>query len=162
MNEGDYLVYTDAGVELVNNIDHITKDMKLDVFLFGNQYLHEHWCKGNITDHICGFRKHWLQVQASAMVFRVSGYSRRIVREWLAYCQVPGFIDDSEGYNNHPEFQEHRHDQAILTCVAFKAGIPLHWWPAMYNDGAFIYPKGMYQDDYPVLFHHHRKQNAEW
>ena len=162
MEEGNYLVYTDAGVQVVDDVNHIISKMKVDVFLFANQYNHEHWCKGNVTDHICGFRKEWNQVQASAMVFRVSGYSRRFVREWLAYCQVPGFIDDSEGYNNHPEFREHRHDQAVLTCVAFRNGIPLHWWPATYNDGMFNYPKQNFNDEYPVIFHHHRKRNDEW
>ena len=38
LTEGDILIYTDAGVEIVNNIDYIIDWMDSDVFLFGNNY----------------------------------------------------------------------------------------------------------------------------
>lgn len=130
------------------------------------------------------------QAQASVIAFRVSDYSRAFVNEWLnwcragarlgaaltfgfdnperqengtAWCEFRPLIDDSPSvFPNHPEFQEHRHDQAILTTLAYREGLRLHWWPAIYNGGAFSYEKGDYQDVYPVLFHHHRKRNSEW
>jgi hypothetical protein len=77
---------------------------------------------------------------------------------------MPEFIDNSpmEIANNDPEFREHRWDQAIITCLAYRYGYKLHWWPAMYNGGQFIYEKGVFNDEYPVIFHHHRKRNDEW
>jgi hypothetical protein len=165
MKEGDILFYTDAGVEFVNQVDKVLSHMDSDVFLFGNNYEHDHWCKATINDIITdntylGTK----QVQASAMIFKVTTATRTFVKEWLTWCQMPGFIDDSNTsvLPNNNEFHEHRHDQAILTCVAFNFGIKLHWWPAMYNGGQFVYDKGTYTDTYPVIFHHHRKRNDEW
>jgi hypothetical protein len=167
LEDGDYLVYTDAGVEFVNSIQHIIDKMDQDVFLFGNMYPHIEWCKSEVF-HLFGIYNpihHWKmrQVQASAMVIRVSNKSREIIREWLAYCMIPGMIDDSTYLlNQHSGFKEHRHDQAILTMVADRYRLDLHWWPACYNHGAFVYEKEPYKDDYPVIFHHHRKRNIEW
>jgi hypothetical protein len=108
------------------------------------------------------------QCQASVIFFRVSDYSRKFVAEWLKWCLFEGgrLIDDSPSRApNHPEFREHRHDQAILTTMAYRDGLTLHYWPASYNDGAFVYEKlpEYAGDDYPSpLFSHHRKRNHEW
>ena len=162
--DGEYYVYTDAGVEFVSDIGYIIKKMQLDnldVFLFGNNYQHRDWCKREVFDALGCKDGH--QVQASAMVFKVSDFALQVANEWLSCCQVDHYIDDIvyDSYQ-YPSFQEHRHDQAILTAVAQAHGIPLHWWPACYNDGAFTYDKGTYTDNYPVIFHHHRKRNNEW
>jgi hypothetical protein len=164
MKEGDFLIYTDAGVEFVNSVQHFQGFMDQNCFLFGNSYNHEHWCKGDVTNEILGSRADRLQVQASAMIFKVLPATRQFVKKWLLWCQVPGFIDDSPGLDNDPGFREHRHDQAILTCLAYRYGYRLHWWPAVYNYGAFVYDRHpVYANDkYPPIFHHHRKRNEEW
>lgn len=158
----DYILYTDAGVEIISNIQPLV-DLGEEIVLFGNNYQHDHWCKRFITKVITGKNDlNTNQVQASAMLFRNTERSRNFVKEWLLWCQMPGFIDDSDMDYNHDQFKEHRHDQAILTCVAYNHNITLHWWPASYNNGSFIYDKGNYKDDYSVLFNHHRKRNDEW
>jgi hypothetical protein len=163
MKEGDILFYTDAGVEFVNHVDKVLSHMDSDIFLFGNNYNHTDWCKGFVLyDMIKYCWPEQKQVQASAMVFKKSKESIQFVKEWLMWCQMPGFIDDTKSVKNSIEFQEHRHDQAILTNVALKHKHKLHWWPAMYNGGQFVYDKGTYTDSYPVIFHHHRKRNDEW
>ena len=77
-------------------------------------------------------------------------------------CMQRDYISDKIWLEQYPSFQEHRHDQALLTAVAQKYNLRLHWWPAVYNDGAFTYDKGTYTDSYPPIFHHHRKRNDEW
>ena len=158
--DGEIIMYTDAGVEIIEDVNIICDRMQ-DAWLFGNSYPHRHWCKAAVTRDISGYVP-GNQVQASAMFFRVNDRTKAFVKSWLLYCQMPGFIDDSEAPNNDAEFVEHRHDQAILTCVAQNHGCVLHWWPASYNDGAFHYEKGSYTDDYPVMFNHHRKRNNEY
>lgn len=193
--DGDYLVYADAGVEFIDNIRYVIDRMDQDVWLFGNNWEHAHWCKRDVVDEVwellayddvyldySPLRKGALvrdddgglswsnfgkQCQASVIFFRVSDYSRQLIKEWLDWCLFEGgrLIDDSPSRApNHPEFREHRHDQAILTTLAYREGIRLHYWPAMYNDGAFTYEKlpEYAGDDYPALFHHHRKRNHEW
>lgn len=178
--ENDVIIYSDAGVEFINNVNYIIDRMDQDIFLFGNMYEHAHWCKRDVIDAIWpappdpaggsnlvpGWWRFGKQVQASVIFFRVSDYTRKFVKEWLDWCLFEGgrLVDDSPSRTpNHPEFQEHRHDQAILTTMAYREGIKLNWWPAIYNDGAFTYPRGDYPDlGIPPLFHHHRRRNADW
>lgn len=206
--EGSTLIYADVGVEFINHVSHIIDRMDQDIFLFGNNWEHAHWCKGDVAyacwpDNYGGeagsvasvWGRYGKQAQASVIFFRVSDYSRKFVKEWLDWClsgvrigaaitfgkdnaerrderatwsEFRYLIDDSPSFfNNHPEFQEHRHDQAILTTLAYREGIKLHYWPAVYNKGGspeFVYEKlpEYAGDSYPVLFSHHRKRNHEW
>lgn len=200
-----YLIYADAGVEFVNNVRYIIDRMDQDIFLFGNNWEHAHWCKRDAVEAVWPFwqrgrllrgadarmvddrtvkvfvgreyreinllelawERFGKQAQASVIFFRISGYTRAFVKEWLDWCLSEGgrLIDDSPSRTpNHPEFREHRHDQAILTTMAYREGLRLHYWPAMYNDGAFTYERlpEYAGDDYPTLFHHHRRRNHEW
>lgn len=163
MKDGDFLIYTDAGVEIINDLSILTK-LNKDILLFRNMYIHEQWCKMDAMYNITGWRSMPIkQCQASAMVFRACEASRKFVLQWLAWCEVSNYIDDSPSIMaNHPEFKEHRHDQAVLTCIAHKHNIKTWWWPAQYNNGAFVYDDGMNDRPYPVIFHHHRKRDNEW
>jgi hypothetical protein len=199
LRDGDICIYADAGIEFINNISHIIDRMDQDIFLFGNNWEHAHWCKRDIVDEVWPYDierdgpfvmpdisapdewwakwysgQAWLrfgkQCQASVIFFRVSDYTRQFVAEWLKWCLFEGgrLIDDSPSRApNHPEFRENRHDQAILTTMAYREGIKLHYWPAVYNRGSspeFVYEKlpEYAGDDYPILFNHHRKRNHEW
>ncbi len=187
--DGDILIYADAGVEFINNVSHVIERMDQDIFLFGNNWDHAHWCKRDIIEAIWpaiprdlaygasggkepiaadrAWERFGRQCQASVIFFRVSDYSRWFVAEWLKWCLFEGgrLIDDSPSRApNHPEFRENRHDQAILTTLAYREGIKLHYWPASYNSGTFVYEKlpEYAGDNYPILFNHHRRRNHEW
>jgi len=197
VQDGDILIYADAGVEFINNANYIIDRMDQDIFLFGNNWEHAHWCKRDVINAVIPldyWMKHWpkeyegcllelgpepnsvgwnnfgKQCQASVIFFRVSDYSKRFVAEWLKWCLFEGgrLIDDSPSRApNHPEFQENRHDQAILTTLAYREGIKLHAWPAVYNrflGREFVYSRDGYSknDNYPSLFHHHRLRNSEF
>jgi hypothetical protein len=166
MKDGDILIYCDAGVEIVNNVNHIIDRMAGDIWLFGNKFQHIHWCKADVFIPILSnqyYNAPNRQVQASVIVIRKSHKSQEFIKTCLDWCCMPGMIDDSpSSLPNSREFQEHRHDQAILTCCAIRDSIPLHWWPAMYNAGHFTYEKTGYADTYPVLFHHHRMRNNDF
>lgn len=60
------------------------------------------------------------------LFFTDSPDSKSILNAWLNKA-VEGnyrFLDDSASrHKNEPTFQEHRHDQAILTCLAEELGI---------------------------------------
>lgn len=186
--EGDIVIYADAGVEFINNVSHIIDRMDEDIFFFGNNWNHVDWCKYPIAMDInyqwlfdaggyskAGKYHQFKQVQASVIFFKVNDNTRKFVKEWLLWCQMPDFINDKHiSLSEHmkdssyieklPTFQEHRHDQAILTCLQIKYGYKLHYWPATYNNGAFDYEKieQYKEDNYPIIFHHHRKRNNEW
>lgn len=222
LSVGDVVVYADAGIEFIDNVRHIVERMGQDVFLFGNNWEHAHWCKRDVIDAVWpwpslsheqriaaierlearGDRKAlakldslltseadipdptWgrfgKQAQASVILLRVSDYSRAFVAEWLKWClhrerystictdEWRYLIDDSPSIlPNHPEFREHRHDQAILTTLAYREGIKLHRWPSVYN--RFVGPEFVYEklpcyagDMYPPIFHHHRLRNHDF
>jgi len=170
LSADDVLIYTDAGVEIVRNVDNIIDRMDSDVFLFGNNYRHLDWCKVDVMDAIYPYWRNSFdtenrQAQASAIFVKNTEAARLFIGKWLKYCQIACLIDDSKSAAvNYPTFQEHRHDQAILTALAYKYGVKLHWWPAEYNGGQFVYDKHpqFNEDNYPVIFHHHRKRNNEW
>jgi hypothetical protein len=187
LSEDSTLIYSDAGIEFIAPVFHIIERMDQDVFLFGNNWQHSHWCKRDVVDEVWPdyrmgtvkteddyrYRSEQMwsrfgkQCQASVIFFRVSDYTRRFIAEWLKWCLFEGgrLIDDSPSRApNHPEFQEHRHDQSILTTMAYRDGLTLHYWPASYNDGAFVYEKlpEYASDSYPILFNHHRRRNHEW
>lgn len=166
MADGDILIYSDAGVEFINSAHHIIDRMDEDIFFFTNGWPHVEWCKMDVLTTILGEDQYYIQasisnekqVQASVIFFRVNQKTRDFVKEWLLYCQMPGFIDDSPSkLPNYPTFAEHRHDQAILTCLQIKYGYKLHWWPTQYSE--HIRVPG---DTYPVIFNHHRKRNNEY
>lgn len=169
--DGQTVIYSDAGIEFINNVNYIIDRMDQDIFLFGNNWEHAHWCKQDIVNEVWPQASHQAgcfgkQVQASVIFVRVSDYTHKFVKEWLDWCLFEGgrLIDDSPSRSpNHPEFQENRHDQAILTTMAYRDGIKLHYWPASYNDGAFTYEKlpEYASDDYPILFNHHRRRDHE-
>lgn len=175
--DGDILIYCDAGVKLINNVSHIIEVMDQDIFLFSNGHNHIHWCKKDViqainyekiveisrTEQGAGIRvdenyNNYQQVQASVIFFKVNQNTRNFIKEWLLWCQMPGFIDDSPSkLPNHPEFAQHRYDQAILTCLQIKYGYKLHWWAdaRWYESQRYRWP----EDKYPSMFDHHRYRN---
>lgn len=173
-NEGDILIYADSGVEFTNHVNHIIEVMDQDIFFFSNGHRHIEWCKMDVMEAIYpsadyGIGLDWTndsgavrfsQLQASVIFFKVNQKTRDFVKEWLLYCQMPGFIDDSPSkFANYPTFAEHRHDQAILTCLQIKYGYKQHWWADKHWDNQ----RHRWPDDhYPVIFNHHRKRNNEW
>lgn len=176
--ENDILIWSDAGVEFVANVNEIISRMDEDLFFFTNGFPHVEWCKGDVLARINGWISildgvgttdpSFTQVQASVIFFRVNQKTKDFVKEWLLYCQMPGFIDDSPSkLPNYPTFAEHRHDQAILTCLQIKYGYKLHFWPTNYSE--HIRHTAQPGDTYPTIFNHHRRRNkgygngdAEW
>lgn len=163
-----YLIYADAGVEFIDSMQHVIDSVEAtgqDIFLFGNLHTHLLWCKSKVLqamlpqwydiDNIHTYE----QVQASVIVFKVSEHAVDFARRWLAWSEIPGFIDDSDNTGIVDNgYRDHRNDQAILTNLAIADSIPMHWWPAQY--GQLI--KEHYDDSYPQLFYHHRWRETDW
>lgn len=162
--DGDFLVYIDAGCQLISNLNEIVSRMDQDIFLFSNGHQHVHWCKADILKAILHkdmIEDSYQQVQASLIFFRVNDYTRKFIKEWLLFSQLPGLIDDSPSkLPNHPEFAENRYDQAILCTLSIRDNIALHWWPdkLWYENQRHRWPN----DTYPAMVLHHRKRNHEW
>ncbi len=161
MEDGEILIYSDAGIEFVALVQPIIDRMDEDIFFFDNNFPHVEWCKRSVLNSIMPICPSDIkQVQASSIFFRVNDKTRAFVKEWLLWCQMPGLIDDSKSVlPNYPTFAEHRHDQAILTCLQIKHGYKTHWFPTTTAQHLREYHP---EDTYPTMFYHHRKRNNEW
>lgn len=152
---GDVILYTDAGIEIINSVKPLIAAMDSPVMVFGGLWEQRHWCKGDAL-----IQGEYKQLNAAAMLFKVEFEALEFIKEWNELCQVPGLIDDTPSkIPNHPEFQEHRWDQALLTTVQIERNIEPFWMPSRVNGS--INPH-KYRGNYPVTFNHHRKRNAEW
>ena len=177
MQTNDILIYCDAGCTITSSFQHIIDRMQEDIFLFGNGWKHVEWTKMDVLDLInhasfkrtdtmlgsfvsgLGELENAEQCQASLIFLRVTKTSLDFVKRWYAYSLMPGLIDDSPSLlPNVPTFADHRHDQSILTSLAIKYKIPLHWFPSHTN---MHNPKAA-TAGYPILLEHHRKRNHEW
>lgn len=163
MADNETLIYADAGVEFINHVSYITTRMDENIFLFTNTHPNHHWTKREVLaammpdwDENYTVDTPWPQVQASVIFFRICKETRDFVKRWLLWCQMPGMIDDEKD-DQYKFFQDHRHDQSILTILATQQQYKLHWWPTQYSE--HIRVPG---DTYPVMFNHHRKRNNEW
>jgi hypothetical protein len=101
LNEGDILIYSDAGVEIINEVRHIIEKMDQDIFFFSNGHPYFDWCKKKVMDAIYPeWVKDWEvrnekpQVQASVIFMKVNDKVKEFMAEWLAWCQIPVFIDE--------------------------------------------------------------------
>jgi hypothetical protein len=159
VQEGDILIYSDAGVEIIAPVKCLIDVMDEDILFFTNGFKQVEWCKGNVLIGMMGSinaLEDKPQVQASVVVMRVTDRVKEFMSEWLVWCQMPHFIDDIIMGHNYVTFADHRHDQAILTNLVYKYGYKLHWWPTKYSDHL---PR---TDTYPPMFDHHRRRNGEW
>jgi hypothetical protein len=173
--DGDILIYIDAGVKVINNLNYIVDRMDQDVWLFGNEWEHYQWCKRDVVEVIMGpeaflkwpWERFSKQAQASVIFFKVNDYTYNFVSEWFDWCRFDNgrLVDDSPSSTpNHPDFREHRYDQAILTTMAYRDGIKLHEWRVRYETFTPGPTAGYSNEDrsYPPVFLHHRIRNDEW
>ncbi|MBA3830215.1 MAG: hypothetical protein H0X33_14845 [Taibaiella sp.] len=160
LGEGDFLVYSDAGIEFLDDIRHVVCEMTDDFMFFSNGWKHSEWCKMDVFKAVGVEPGEEKQVQASLIFFRKSKKSVDFVIEWMNLCHTPNLIDDSPSIaTNVPTFAAARHDQSIIATLAVKYGIPLHWYPVT----TAYHIKGDYPNDlYPCIALHHRKRNNEW
>lgn len=175
LNDGDILVYCDAGNEWIADMRTAIEGMDQDILFFSNGWRHLDWCKMDCAKTIAS---DWFaqdnvrelvpikgmimfhQVQASTFFIRVTPQTRRFIQEWYAWSLLPGMIDNEPSrLPNVPTFQEHRWDQSILCCLQIKYGYRLHWFP---TTTAEHLRSGFANDKYPALLWHHRKRNHEW
>ena len=126
LKEGDVLVYTDSGTEMVNN--KIAKSRflrmlkKLDnqpVLAFRTNYPEENWTKKICLDLLNKKTDRYTsQIEATTILFRKCDLSISFLREWcnIATLDNGKFIDltlTEESKN----FIEHREDQSIFSVL---------------------------------------------
>lgn len=140
-DEGDVLIYADAGVEIVDDVAPLVAWCReREMLLFAGHYddvgapgrnTCGKWTKRDAFAFMeCDEpRFHEGQMlDACALVVMRTRRTLAFVREWELLCTQPALLTDAPNRGELPNldaFIEHRHDQSILSLLAIRDG-----WPA--------------------------------
>jgi hypothetical protein len=134
LSAGDKIIYLDCG-------DHFEKDLidYIDMIFNNNQpclisnsykYKQNNWCKRDCFYYMnCDSDQYWYadHVEAGHLLLNVCNQSTDIISEWLEYGKDRRIITDEPnmcGLDNLSGFNDHRHDQSILTNLVTKYDLP--------------------------------------
>ena len=128
MKEGDVLVYADSGCRLnkqglprLQEYIKMAQESEYGNVSFELPHLERVWNKGKLYRKFESAlnNENSLQLVGGIFVIVKKPFTIKLVDEWAALCEAENYsyLDDSVCYNNHPEFKEHRHDQAIWSCL---------------------------------------------
>jgi hypothetical protein len=151
MDEGDVLLYADAGIEVVADLSCLTKHCRDagGLMLFAGHYEDigalgpnscGRWTKRDCFVLMgCDERRYYdaQMADASFLVLGKTEHTRRFVSEWLAYCMHGAIVTDEPnvcGLPNLPEFIDHRHDQSVLALLAARERIAYFRHPSQYGN----------------------------
>ena len=134
LQDGDYLIYTDAGSIYVDAIQKLIDCMEkeqvnLMLFSLQNEMLERKYTKRDafiLTG--CDEEKYADTPQSIGgyMVCKKSPEVEDFFQEVLSYAQDIRIISDrpnTMGKENYPDFVDHRHDQSVISLISKKRGI---------------------------------------
>jgi hypothetical protein len=141
-NEGDIVMYIDAGIEIIASLEPLYEICKQQsVLLFANGNLKNFgWTKRDCFVLMnCDNKLFWNSVQcdASSCIFKKSDVSVRFVEEWLTYCCDKRIMTDMPntcGKKNLFGFIQHRYDQSVLSLLAYRDKITLFRTPTQFGN----------------------------
>jgi hypothetical protein len=118
LDEGDCLVYTDAGREWLKSPAPLLADTENVTLFMENEHVGKQ-TKPEVMRHLDGARfADRKQHFAGAILLRNTAPTRALVAEWLLLCQNPYLLTDvnlSAGFRP----KRHRHDQSILSLLCY-------------------------------------------
>lgn len=129
LTSGDILIYVDAGVELNNHgqsrfthyLDFLARN---DALLFSLDHQQRHWTKNDSRIFPSGQDYFRNQVVAGVILLRVCEETLALVSDWKDLSEIDGGVLLEDPARNTPEWhtdlRHHRHDQSLLSKVAFK------------------------------------------
>ena len=134
LQEGDYLIYTDAGSVFVNKIQFLIDCMErehLDLMTFSLELGMEEK-KYNKRDALilmdCDKPEYTDTPQSIGgyVIMKKTPFVENFLKTDLEYAQDPRIISEipnTLGLDNYPEFIAHRHDQAVWSLMVKKNGL---------------------------------------
>ena len=145
--EGDFLVYHDVGRAIRRNI-HVGYEFTRSIQPLIDWTEHNGGIYPGVAVPIYGPNKKWIkrdcfvlmdcdsekywnhcQIQASFNIWQNLPATQEFIKEWLHYCSNPRILTDIPDQCKEPafdEFEDHRHDQSILTNMVIKYQTPVY------------------------------------
>lgn len=140
LSEDDVLVYCDAGRSSYFNFRFLPEFLIKKViedekgFLLGPT-LPQHgpllkWTKRDCIELVglsCQNVIYRPQIQATWSIWRNTAPAIDFLSDWLRFCEDERCLTDKSnilGFDNYSDFVDHRHDQSILTLLAYRENAP--------------------------------------
>ena len=133
LNDGDYIIYTDAAILYMNSTYQIIEFMKeQNAEMWAIQLpdcIEKKWTKRDafiLLNADTPFFSNSLQYMAGIQIYKKSKFTEKFLEELLYYSQDKRIITDlpnTLGKPNYIEFTDHRHDQSILSLLIKKYGL---------------------------------------
>jgi hypothetical protein len=160
MAAGDVCLFTDADTYPIADLAVVYETAARDgAMLFAASWWRQiQWCKSDC--YVVMAQR--ADAAAKAGVARFMAFQKgpwkpyQLLLEWLTYCVNPSATTFDHSVlrgGEHPEFREHRTEQAILSNLAHKYGYKLHREACQAGEG-----RSEDRDLYPTLFHQDNDQ----
>lgn len=173
MNEGDCLVYSDAGLYFQNDVRSFFAELKKnnwDMICQSTGYYEFQYTKRDtfVNMHM-DTPEYSSTMQRNAIVAMIkSKKTCQLVKEWLHYACDPRCITDMPntcGKDNYDGFVDHRHDQSIFSLLSKKYEIPVglifeDFSKRKTSRAILCYHHSIYGNKYSIAFH--RKADPHW
>jgi len=146
INENDIVFYLDSKYYFIEEFSELySEPLKTrDILVWKNQpntlpeYFMKNWCKMDVImkyglyDKV--FKYDAEDSWAGAIIVKKTPSSMIYIKEWLDLCCIYENITDTPSiiWKNSPEFNEHRHDQSMLSIMLHKNNIPLELFKKRY------------------------------
>jgi hypothetical protein len=164
--EGDVIIYSDAGLEVVGDLTplyELAAEKERLIFKLPPHEVPYHkakqWTKGDCFEIMkCNEAKYWEadMSNGAVSVWKKTNYNSSHINEWINYAIIPQCITDIQSiFPNKPEFKDHRHDQSILSNLRVKYDWELFRDPTQFGN---IELESFSNSPYKQLFNHHRKK----
>lgn len=168
IDNGDYLMYSDAGAFFCKKVDSMIKQMQnSDIWVSDIPLIEKQWTKPAVLKFLDAdsFIENSPQIQASFIIIKKSKESLAFVQEWLDLCRKPELILPIEN-EEKGDCLEHREDQSILSVLCKKKGIVAHRDPCqfarvpeIYKTEGRIYKDTNHANCEPICIVHYRNPN---
>jgi hypothetical protein len=140
----DIVFYMDSKYYFIENFTKLYSDYIInnDILLWKNKpnesiYYMKNWCKMdvihkyNIFDKV--FNENVEDCWAGAIMVKKNKNTIQYIQEWLDMCCIYEDITDSHSKRkNSDTFNEHRHDQSLLSIIVDKYNIKLQYFEKKY------------------------------
>ena len=133
LNDGDYLIYTDADILYMNSTYTIIEFMKknnAEMWAVEQPHIIERiYTKRDAFILLCldsSFYSESPQYMAGIQIYRKSKFTEKFLEDLLYYSSDKRIITDNPnilGKNNYEGFKENRHDQSVFSLLIKKYGL---------------------------------------
>lgn len=167
LQEGDYLIYTDAGSIYVNKIQYLIDCMEkenLDIMTFSleNDKLERRYTKRDALILMgCDTPQYTDTPQSIGgyVILKKSPFVEKFLKEDLMYAQDRRIITEEPnilGKENYQDFIVHRHDQAVWSLMVKKYGLKRFRDPSQFGLVNQYEKDVALRSDYPQIIDSHR------